>query len=153
MVEAGKLVILNLRDGGNIKLRFPEQVSSEDAVSYEESDVAGGLAPLSYINSQPQETTLEKLLIGNPVGSDSVEPEIKKLRDWMRPREGEGSPPPLQIVAQDWTMRGVLVRLSTNREFFTPQGVCIRAYLTLTFREIPGLTAQTGGKRLGGVAR
>ena len=152
-IETGSLIILNLRDGGAIRLLFPEQLESEDSANYSAVDISSGLKPLFFENREPGEIKLDDVLLDGTRGYISVEPEIEKLNKLLQPDSQTGAPPPLQIMANSWSRRCVLVTLRVNRTFFTPQGECIRALVSLTLKEIRGLTVPTGGRRLGGLAR
>lgn len=135
--EAGNVTIINLRDGGSLKLQFPEEIGSEDRANWNGVDVANILKPLLFANTEPQKLTLQNLVIDNSTkGNGSVEPSIAALRSWMRAKEGESSPPPLQVITGGFQQRVVLTELNARREFFTPEGICIRVYLNLTFEEL-----------------
>jgi hypothetical protein len=147
-VEAGSLTIVNLRDGGSLKLRFPAEINTDDRTNWNSYDVAGGLKPLSFANVEPQNISFDDLVLDNSIIQESVEPTIEKLRGWMRPRsERDGSPPQLQIATVGWSQRAVLTSLQVRREFFTPAGTCIRAYLQISFEEISDPTRGVGGVR------
>lgn len=152
MQENTGFSIINLRDGGEVRLLFPEEITSEDRTSWETADVAGGVKPLSFANSEPQKITINDLCMDNTRTNASTEPDIKTLRSWMRSDERNGSPPALQIVTSGWQQRVVLSELSVKRSFFTKEGVCVRAYLSLTFDEIPanGLAIETTTRRRSG---
>lgn len=135
-VEAGNLTIINLRGGGIIKLQFPKEIGTDDRSNYEAADVASDLKPLSFANAEPRRIVLDELVLDNTRTNASVEPTILTLRSWMRPKTGEGSPPELQIVTVDFSQKCVLTELSAKRTFFTKPGVCIRAYLQLSFDEL-----------------
>lgn len=135
--ERGNITIINLRGGGSINLQFPEEIGSEDRANWNGADVANALKPLLFANDEPTKITLQNLVIDNTTtGNQSVEPTIVALRSWMRAAEGESSPPPLQLITAGFQQRVVLSELQARREFFTPAGVCIRVYLTLTFEEL-----------------
>lgn len=144
--------IINLRDGGEVRLLFPGEINTEDQTNWEAADVAGGLKPLSFGNVEAQKITINDLAIDKTREGASVEPEIETLRKWMRSNEQNGSPPALQIVTVGWQQRCVLSSLNVKRSFFTKEGVCIRAYLSLTFDELrsSGLQIETTTKRRSG---
>lgn len=144
--------ILNLRDGGEIKLLFPQEVNTEDRANWHDVDVAGGVKPLFFANVEPQKITISELCIDNTQTNESVEPTIEKLRSWMRPKERQSSPPVLQILTVGWQQRCVLSGLNVKRSFATKPGVYIRAFLTLTFEEVSnaGLQIDTTTTRRSG---
>lgn len=128
--------IINLTaGGGEVKLIFPEEVNTEDRSNWESVDVANALKPLFFANIEPQKITIDKLCIDNSHSLESVEPVIAKLRNWMRVKERESAPPVLQILTAGWQQRCVLTGMSVKRSFWTNNGICIRAYLNLTFEE------------------
>lgn len=134
--EAGNLTIINLRDGGSIKLQFPEEIRTEDRTNWESPGVANALKPLLFANVEPQKIDIQDLCIDNTTKSnESVEPTIAKLRSWMRSGE-RSSPPVLQLVTVGFQQKVVLTELQARRQFFTAQGVCIRVYLSMTFEEL-----------------
>lgn len=141
MQENTGFSIINLRDGGEVRLLFPEEVTTDDRANWEAADIAGGVKPLLFGNSEPQQIKINELCLDHTRTNQSVEPIIEDLRSWMRSNERAGSPPPLQIVTAAWQQRGVLSELAVKRAFFTKEGVCIRAYLSLTFEEL-GSTLQ-----------
>lgn len=135
--ENGNVTIINLRDGGSMKFQFPKNIKSDDRTNWESADVANGLKPLFYANSEPQRILFDDLCIDNSHTNESVEPTIIKLRSWMRSDDRNSSPPTLQIVTSGFNQRVVLTELSIKRDFFTPAGICIRVYLSMKFEEIP----------------
>ncbi len=128
--------IINLRDGDEIDLLFPEEINTDDRTNWEEADVAGGLKPLFFANADPQKITIRELCVDHTRTNNSVEPVIETLRSWMRPKERESAPPPLELITAGWKQKGVLSELGVKRQFWTKDGVCIRAYLDLTFNEL-----------------
>ena len=140
MDQADGFLIINLREGGSVKLLFPNEISSDDRTNWEAAEVAGGVKPLAFANVEAQKITIEEVTLDNTRTNQSVEPTIEKLRSWMRSSAATGSPPPLQIITTGWQQRCVLSGLTVKRAFFTKPGVCIRAYLSLTFDEL-----QSGG--------
>jgi hypothetical protein len=135
-LQPGSVTIVNLRDGGQMKLQFPKEINTEDRANWEAADVASDLKPLSFANNDPQQITLEELVLDKTRTNASVEPEIETLRSWMRAKKGEGSPPELLVATVGWNQKCVLTDLSVRRTFFTPDGVCIRAYLQVVFGEL-----------------
>lgn len=136
MTENDGFLIINLREGGSVKLLFPNEIGTEDKTNWEAADVTGGLKPLSFANSETQKITIQEVAVDNTRTNVSVEPTIEKLRAWMRSSPKTGSPPPLQIITTGWQQRCVLSGLTVKRAFFTKTGICIRAYLSLTFDEL-----------------
>lgn len=131
--------IINLRDGGGeVRLLFPEEIETSDRANWQDADVAGGVKPIFFANSETQKISIRELCIDNTRTNESVEPTIEKLRSWMRPKGRESSPPVLQILTAGWQQRCVLTEMSVKRVFWTTGGICIRAFLTLTFEEIAG---------------
>ena len=141
--DAGNITIINLRDGGSVKLQFPEDITSDDRANWNGADVANALKPLLFANAEPQKVSFSDLCIDNTTkNNESVEPTIAKIRSWMRAGERDSSPPPLQIVTVGFQQRVVLTELNTKRQFFTPEGVCIRVYLTMSFQELKSVGLQ-----------
>jgi hypothetical protein len=140
--DAGNLTIINLRGGGAVKLQFPEEITSEDRANWNGADVANALKPLLFANVEPQKISISDLCIDNTRTNESVEPQIAKLRSWMRAGERDSSPPPLQIITVGFQQRVVLTELRARRQFFTPVGVCVRVYLTMTFEELQSAGVQ-----------
>lgn len=152
--DAGKLTIYNLRDGGEVRLHFPEEITTSDRTNWNGADVANALKPLLFANVEPQKISLKDLCIDNTRTNESVEPTIARLRSWMRAGgERESSPPPLQIITVGFQQRVILSELSARRQFFTTEGICIRVYLTMSFEELRGAAitpAQVSPKRRSG---
>ena len=134
--------IINLRDGDEVTLLFPEEINTDDRTNWEDADVAGGLKPLFFANVDSQKIMIRELCLDHTRTNESVEPTIEKLRSWMRPSERESSPPPLQVLTAGWKQKCVLTDLSVKRSFWTGNGICIRAYFTFTFAELPGNSLQ-----------
>lgn len=148
MTDNTGFTIINLRDGGDVRLLFPEEITTDDRANWNAADVASGVKPLSFGNTEPQQITIDNLCIDYTRTNESVENEIETLRKWMRPNARNGSPPDLQVITAGWQARVVLSGLNVRRNFFTKEGVCIRAYLSLTFDELPpsGLQIETTTK-------
>lgn len=134
--ENGNVTIINLRDGGSIGFQFPENIKSDDRTNWEPYDVSNGLKPLGYANYEPQRISIDELCIDNSHTNESVEPTITKLRSWMRNDDRNPAPPALQFVTSGFNQRVVLTELTIKRDFFTPAGICIRVYFSMTFEEI-----------------
>lgn len=151
MLENTGFSIINLRDGGEVRLLFPDAITTDDRTNWETADIIGGYKPLSFANIEPQKIKFDDLCVDHTRTNITVEPTIETLREWMRSNERNGSPPPLQIITSAWQQRGVLSELSVKRAFFTKEGVCIRAYLTMTFDELQmsGLQIEPGRRRSG----
>lgn len=132
----GTLTIINLRSGESLKLRFPKEIETSDETNWNDFDVAGGLKPLCFANFEPQQITIDELCLDNSHTLESVEPTIAKIRALMRIKGNESSPPMLQIITAGIQFRAILSDLRVRREFFTPAGVCLRAFLSLTFDEM-----------------
>lgn len=136
MTENTGFSIINLRDGGEVRLWFPEEINTDDSANWETADVAGGTKPSSFGNSEPQQISINDLCIDNTRTNASVEPTIETLNLWMRSDEKNGAPPDLMILTAGWQKRAVLTKLSVKRNFFH-EGVCVRAYLSLSFDALP----------------
>lgn len=148
----GNLTIINLRDGGSLQLQFPEDINSEDRTNWESVDVAGTVKPLFFGNSEPRRYSFDDLCIDNTHSRESVEPVISKLQSWMRADDRNSSPPQLQIVTSGFNQRVVLTELSVRRDFFTPDGICLRVYLGMKFEELfsKGLQIEVTPRRRSG---
>lgn len=136
-MATGQLTIINLTGGGTFVFkRFPAEIGTEDAANWETIDVSGGTKPLFFGNNEPQEVTIEDVMIDNTDTNQSIEPELEQLRALMQPSGNSGTPPALQIMTAGFKQRVVLKGLRIARNFFTPAGVAIRAQLGLTFTEV-----------------
>ena len=146
--ENGTIQLINLRQGGAVKLLFPENINTSDRANWESADVAGGLKPLSFANSEPQKIRFDEILLDNTRTdriNQSVEQTIEKLRTWMRPAQGDGAQAELQIITAGWKQKCVLSSLEVKRGSFTKAGVCLRAYLSLEFDELKDDNRNIGG--------
>lgn len=130
------LIILNVRSGERVSLWFPERLTSSDSINFESLDVAGGAKPAFYANREAQEIELENLTIDGTGTNKSIEPLIEQILNWRETDSRFGSPPPLQILTADSALKVVLTSASIEREFYSPEGVCLRARVSLTFTEL-----------------
>ena len=136
-MATGQLTIINLTGGGTFVFkRFPAEIGTEDSANWETVEVSGGTKPSFFANNEPQEISIDDVMIDNTDTNQSIEPEIEQLRDLMKPSGSAGAPPALQIMTAGFKQRVVLKSLSATRNFFTPAGVAIRASLRLQFTEI-----------------
>jgi hypothetical protein len=148
MIQETGFSIINLREAGEVRLLFPQEIKTDDRSNWQDADVAGGLKPLFFANTEPQRISVDELMIDYTRTNASVEGEIETLRSWMRPQNNQSSPPPLLVLTKDWQARCVLTEMNVKRSFFTKEGVCVRAYLSLSFEEIRVARAELTRPRL-----
>jgi hypothetical protein len=128
------LTLISLTGGEVIEFtRFPPQIETEDEANWEEQDVQSRTKPLIYANRNPQNITIDDLLLDKSETHDSVLGEIEQLRNLMK--EHDGAPSPVQMIVGAWWRRVVLQSMRVRMEMFTPEGRCIRARVSLTFKE------------------
>lgn len=132
----GTLTLLNLIGSEAIEFAtFPTQIQTEDGTNWDEIDVASHTKPLVYANRNPQQVTIDDLLLDGKLSNQSVESQIEQLRDLMK--EGDnGMPPPLQVLTEGWSQRVVLKDMRVTREFFKESGAVTRARVSLTLLEL-----------------
>jgi hypothetical protein len=135
-----KLSIVSLYDNSYIELPyFPTEISTEEGANYQPQDTTTGVRPLFYANRDGQHITFQ-VWIDRTDPNQSIEPEINKLRAWMKEvgRGGESRQPPMLLLAcGDWRPRVVLERMNVRKTLFNSSNQAIRAEVHLTFIGIP----------------
>lgn len=117
---------------------FPTEIASEDGANWEQQDTMGGVKPLMYANRNPQQITIDELWLDRTETNESVTPDIEDLRSLMREAiYGARTHPPLLLFAcGDWKQKCVLQSLSVKRQFFSKDGIPLRAQVSLTLLEV-----------------
>ena len=129
------LTLISLTTNSVIEFaRFPPQVETEDEANWEEQDVPSRMKPLVYANRNAGTITIDDLLLDKSDTNQSVSSEINQLRGLME--EKDGAPPPLQIICGTWWRRVALQSLRVRMERFTSAGVCIRARVSMVFKQL-----------------
>jgi hypothetical protein len=119
-------------------IRFPESIETSHGANWREQDTVGGVQPLFYVNSAPGELSIGGLLLdGTSIGA-SVAPDIERLTEMLRPKEGGGTPPVLIASWGDEKFYGVLVSLNIKRLLCDDEGNPLRALADLRLRELQG---------------
>lgn len=139
MIQETGFSIINLREAGEVRLLFPAEIKTDDRANWQAADVSNAVKPIFYANNDGQKISIDELTLDYTRTNASVEDGIETLSSWMRPQIGDAAgapPPPLLILTKGWQARAVLTEMSVKRSFFTKEGICVRAYLSLSFEEI-----------------
>lgn len=136
-------VLVNLESGDTYIFQapfFPPTIQKESKANWEAQDVSAGVKPLMYANREPLRISVSELWLDGSDDNSSVGGHIEQLQAMQQ--EGEfgtqhhGRPPRLRIVYGDYQKTVVLESLTVEETFFTREGKCIRAKLSLTLIEI-----------------
>jgi hypothetical protein len=135
MSKADGLALINLETGDAWVFQFfPERITSSDRANWEPQDVTLGTKPLMYGNRDPRRITMNNVLLDSTDTGESLTKEIEELRELMSETD-QGVPPILRLICGDSQQRVVLEELGVETEMSDPNGLPLRARLSLSFLE------------------
>jgi nucleoid-associated protein YgaU len=120
-----------------IPLRFnPTEYQVSKANTFAEIPIPGLEAPLiQFVRGDSEKLSLEALVDTSDTLADVRVCYVNRLRELMSINANEHAPP---LVAFEWDQRvftGVLENLGITYVLFTPEGIPLRAKLTMSLRE------------------
>lgn len=140
-----QLQIVRPPDPTPIPLRFnPTEYQVSKANTFAEIAIPGLEAPLiQYVRGDSEKLSLEALVDTSDCLDDVRVRYVQKLRDLMSINAKEHAPPLVAFVWDRPVLTGVLESLSVSYVLFTPDGIPLRAKLTMALREYRSAAAQT----------
>jgi nucleoid-associated protein YgaU len=140
-----KAVLVNTVTGDRVAVQFnPEEYTLNRDVNYAQAAIPGTSAPLlQFAHGNMQTLEMEYLLdtyeahksgMTNNAGDD-VRPLVKKITDLMTIDPSTHAPPVAVFVWGSLTFTCVLARASQKFIMFRPDGVPVRAKVTVTLNE------------------
>ena len=140
-----QLRIIRPADPTPIPLCFnPTEYQLSKANTFAEIPIPGLETPLiQYVRGDSEKLSLEALVDTSDCLDDVRARYVNKLRALMSINAKEHAPP---LVAFEWdrpVLTGVLENLSVTYVLFTPEGIPLRAKLTMSLREYRSAAVQT----------
>ena len=138
------LQIIRPADPNRIPLCFnPTEYQISKANMFAEIPVPGLETPLiQYIRGDSEKLSLEALVDTSDTLDDVRVTYVKKLRELMSINGQEHAPPLVAFVWDRPVLIGVLDSLSVSYVLFTPEGIPLRAKLTMSLREYRSAATQ-----------
>lgn len=139
-----QLQIIRPSDPVPIPLRFnPTEYQISKANTFAEIAIPGLEAPLiQYVRGDSEKLSLEALVDTSDCLDDVRVRYVQRLRDLMSIDAQEHAPPLVAFVWDRPVLTGVLESLSVSYVLFTPDGIPLRAKLTMALREVRSAAAQ-----------
>jgi hypothetical protein len=139
-----QLQIVRPRDPTPIPLCFnPTEYQISKANSFADIPIPGLETPLiQYVRGDSEKLSLEALVDTSDCLDDVRVRYVQRLRDLMSIDAQEHAPPLVAFVWDRPVLTGVLESLSVSYVLFTPDGIPLRAKLTMALREVRSAAAQ-----------
>ena len=140
-----QLQIVRPRDPTPIPLCFnPTEYQISKANTFAEIPIPGLETPLiQYVRGDSEKLSVEALVDTSDTLDDVRVRYVQKLRGLMSINAQEHAPPLVAFVWDRPVFTGVLESLAVSYVLFTPEGVPLRAKLTMSLREYRSAAAQT----------
>ena len=131
-----QLQIVRPRGQAPIPLCFnPTEYQISKANTYAEIPIPGLETPLiQYVRGDSEKLSLEALVDTSDCLDDVRVRYVQKLRDLMSINSQEHAPPLVAFIWDRPVLTGVLESLSVSYVLFTPDGIPLRAKLTMALR-------------------
>lgn len=139
-----QLQIVRPADPNPIPLRFnPTEYQISKANTFAEIPIPGLEAPLiQYVRGDSEKLSLEALVDTSDTLDDVRVRYVQRLRDLLSINAKEHAPPLVAFVWDRPVLTGVLENLSVSYVLFTPDGIPLRAKLTMSLREYRSAAVQ-----------
>lgn len=150
-----KALLSNTVTGVKIPVQFnPEEYTLNRDLNYAQAAIPGLSAPiLQFVNGNMQTLEMELFLdsyekhkVGNTVVNEAqsdVRVLVKKVTDLMSIEPTTHAPPVLLFTWGSLTFTCVLARVSQRYVMFLPDGIPVRARLSVTFNEYRNIDLET----------
>lgn len=132
------LVLIDLTSQASYEFQyFPDNVRTQRRVNWRPQDTTIGTKPLMYESRDPKILSFQELWLDNSFTNESLNDVLEELESFTTDEiDGRGAPPPMLVTWGDRKLRCVLQDLTVEEQFFTPEGNCIRARLSIELIEI-----------------
>jgi hypothetical protein len=139
-----QLQIVRPPDPNPIPLCFnPTEYQLSKANSFADIPIPGLETPLiQYVRGDSEKLSVEALVDTSDTLDDVRVRYVQKLRDLMSINAQEHAPPLVAFVWDRPVLTGVLESLAVSYVLFTPDGIPLRAKLTMALREYRAAAAQ-----------
>jgi len=120
-----------------IPLRFnPAEYTLEKTNTFAEIGIPGlESPPIQFIRGASEKLSVELLADTSDTLEDVREKYVNKLRDLMRLNSELHAPPIVRLTWDTQVFKGVIESLNISYNLFTPDGVPLRAKLSVTMKE------------------
>jgi Contractile injection system tube protein/LysM domain len=137
LVRAYLEILVPTVDDPIIPLRFnPTEYQLQKGNNFAEIPIPGlESPPIQFVRGSSEKLTAELLVDTSDTLEDVRKRYTNKLRNLMRINADLHAPPVVRLMWDDQIFRGVVESLNTTYTLFTPDGVPIRAKLSLTLKE------------------
>jgi hypothetical protein len=137
--QKAKLIIESPKVTGNnvIDFRFnPTEYQLQKSNNFSEIAIPGlESPPIQFVRGNSEKLTVELLADTSDTLKDVREAYVNKVRDLMKIQKESHAPPIVIFVWSTNEFRGVVDSLNVSYTLFTPEGIPLRAKLSLTLKE------------------
>src|SRR5262245_21084097 len=139
-----KAVIRRERTGESIPVLFnPEEYSVEAGNSFAEVPIPGSrVPPIQFVRGTARVLKMDLFFDTTAKGTD-VRREAERVVGLLAPDQVTLGPPVLLFAWGSFQLRCVLERVSQRFARFLPNGLPVRAYLAVAFREYEAVALET----------
>jgi hypothetical protein len=138
-LQKAKLIIESPKVTGNnvIDFRFnPTEYQLQKSNNFSEIAIPGlESPPIQFVRGNSEKLTVELLADTSDTLKDVREAYVNKVRDLMKIQKESHAPPIVIFVWSTNEFRGVVDSLNVSYTLFTPEGIPLRAKLSLTLKE------------------
>lgn len=137
MAQLGQFVLINLEGKGSFIFDlFPREIQTARRVTWEPQEITRGTKPLFYGNRDPKRISVNEVVFDGTELNQSIEPQITALYALQNEDAQLARPPVLLAVWGDRQERCVLEDVTIAEKFFSPDGVPLRAVVSLQLIEV-----------------
>jgi hypothetical protein len=137
-LQRAKLVIESPKVADNvIDFRFnPTEYQIQKGNNFAEIPIPGlESPPIQFVRGNSEKLSVELMADTSDTLKDVREVYVNKLRDLLRIRSESHAPPIVNFVWSKNEFRGVIDSLKVTNTLFSPEGIPLRAKLSLTLKE------------------
>jgi LysM repeat protein len=138
-LERAKLIIVKPKVAGNnvIDFRFnPTEYQLQKSNNFSEIAIPGlESPPIQFVRGNSEKLTVELLADTSDTLKDVREEYVNRVRQLMKINTQSHAPPIVSFVWSTQEFKGVIDSLNVSYTLFSPEGIPLRAKLSLTLKE------------------
>jgi len=136
-MKSDNFILINLEGGESfVFMFFPTDVQTTRRANWEPQDTTLGTKPIFYGNRDPKRISVPEVWLDQADTNESIAPDIVALFDLQKESKQHGRPPALLAAWGDRQERCVLEEVTVSEKFFSPEGIPLRASVSLQLLEL-----------------